>query len=98
MKETILREREKCQYSITHQLNRFWSNNASHKMERQPIRGLIEANIKYSKMLWNIVRHCSKSKICSTSHSLSRIYPTIRKDFVILQLYWWLFSSTKHCS
>ncbi len=23
---------------------------------------------------------------------------TLRKDFVILQLYWWLFSSTKHCS
>ncbi len=23
--------------------------------------------------------------------------PTLRKDFVILQLYWWLFSSTKHC-
>ncbi len=22
----------------------------------------------------------------------------LRKDFVILQLYWWLFSSTKHCS
>ncbi len=22
---------------------------------------------------------------------------TLRKDFVILQLYWWLFSSTKHC-
>ncbi len=22
---------------------------------------------------------------------------TIRKDFVIIQLYWWLFSSTKHC-
>ncbi len=21
---------------------------------------------------------------------------TLRKDFVILQLYWWLFSSTKH--
>ncbi len=21
----------------------------------------------------------------------------LRKDFVILQLYWWLFSSTKHC-
>ncbi len=23
---------------------------------------------------------------------------TLRKDFVILQLYWWLFSSTKYCS
>ncbi len=23
---------------------------------------------------------------------------TLRKDFVILQLYWWLFSSTQHCS
>ncbi len=23
---------------------------------------------------------------------------TLSKDFVILQLYWWLFSSTKHCS
>ncbi len=23
--------------------------------------------------------------------------PTLRKDFVILQLYWWLFSSTKDC-
>ncbi len=23
---------------------------------------------------------------------------TIRKDFVILQMYWWLFSSIKHCS
>ncbi len=22
---------------------------------------------------------------------------TLRKDFVILQLYWWLFSSTKYC-
>ncbi len=27
-----------------------------------------------------------------------RLAPTLRKDFVILQLYWWLFSSTKHCS
>ncbi len=25
-------------------------------------------------------------------------FDTFRKDFVILQLYWWLFSSTKHCS
>ncbi len=25
-------------------------------------------------------------------------WPTLRKDFVILQLYWWLFSSTNHCS
>ncbi len=24
--------------------------------------------------------------------------PTLRKYFVILQLYWWLFSSAKHCS
>ncbi len=24
-------------------------------------------------------------------------YPTLRKDFVILQLYWWLFRSTTHC-
>ncbi len=23
---------------------------------------------------------------------------TLRKYFVMLQLYWWLFSSTKHCS
>ncbi len=23
---------------------------------------------------------------------------TLKKDFVILQLYWWLFNSTKHCS
>ncbi len=22
----------------------------------------------------------------------------LRKEFVILQLYWWLFSSTQHCS
>ncbi len=22
---------------------------------------------------------------------------TLRKDFVILQLYWWLFSNTKDC-
>ncbi len=23
--------------------------------------------------------------------------PTLKKDFVILQLYWWLFSSTTYC-
>ncbi len=28
---------------------------------------------------------------------LSTLY-TLRQDFVILQLYWWLFSSTKYCS
>ncbi len=27
----------------------------------------------------------------------TKVY-TLRKDFVILQLYWWSFSSTKHCS
>ncbi len=25
-------------------------------------------------------------------------YITLTKDVVILQLYWWLFSRTKHCS
>ncbi len=25
-------------------------------------------------------------------------HSTLRKDFVILQLYWWLFRSTKQCS
>ncbi len=27
---------------------------------------------------------------------LKIVCPALRKDFVILQLYWWLFSSTKH--
>ncbi len=29
---------------------------------------------------------------------LSTIADALRKDFVILQLYWWLFSSIKHSS
>ncbi len=37
---------------------------------------------------------CQKSGL--ESHFCSTY--TLRKDFVILQLYWWLFSSTKHCS
>ncbi len=32
----------------------------------------------------------------ATSHE-DRTF-ALRKDFVILQLYWWLFSSTEHCS
>ncbi len=31
-----------------------------------------------------------------TNHA--QIIVTLRKDFVLLLLYWWLFSSTKHCS
>ncbi len=38
---------------------------------------------------WAMTRR--QCKIRQMEHAL-------RKDFVILQLYWWLFSSTKHCS
>ncbi len=31
------------------------------------------------------------------SISVLPIVSTVRKDFVILQLCWWLFCSTKHC-
>ncbi len=30
--------------------------------------------------------------------NISMHFTTLRKDFIIVQLYWWLFSSTKHCS
>ncbi len=40
---------------------------------------------------------------CSTTGHVCKdedihLLATLRKDFVILQFYWWLFSSTKHCS
>ncbi len=46
-------------------------------------------------------------QLVKISHSESGFYnrniqkespTTLRKDFVILQLYWWLFSSTKYCN
>ncbi len=50
----------------------------------------------------------SIANTCSTFTNWSIVYlwswqaaaaqwVALRKDFVILQLYWWLFSSTKHC-
>ncbi len=32
------------------------------------------------------------------AYACIRMTDTLRKDCVILQLYWWLFSSTKHYS
>ncbi len=37
-------------------------------------------------------------KMASLKVGLTWYVTTLRKDFVILQFYWWLFSSTKHCS
>ncbi len=33
-----------------------------------------------------------------THFEVCRLMYALRKDFVILQLYWWLFISTKQCS
>ncbi len=52
-------------------------------------------------ILYNTVN--SKMQECEPLGALKykvfkRFYvTTLRKDFVIVQLYWWLFSSTKHC-
>ncbi len=43
----------------------------------------------------------SSSRVVFTQMGRDTTYTrtcTLRKDVVILQLYWWLFSSTKHCS
>ncbi len=45
---------------------------------------------------------CTKSStICRHSnngHIMGHPYITYTQNFVILQLYWWLFSNTKYCA
>ncbi len=42
--------------------------------------------------------YCMYSGDFSWSKQSQKEVHTLRKDFVILHLYWWLSSSTKHCS
>ncbi len=63
-----------------------------------PNRQMIQSNKTSAKQTFS----CQISflyvtrRVCCTQQRLH--FTTFRKDFVILQLYWWLFSSTKHCS
>ncbi len=51
-----------------------------------------EATILSMSIIWDIMGH--QGRLVEFLVSIS----TLRKDFVILQLHWWLFISTNHCS
>ncbi len=51
------------------------------------VKGLLIGNVYYYICSWTIFLY----------YDIEKNMYTLRKDFVILQLYLWLFSSTKHC-
>ncbi len=68
---------------------------------REWIRLILVINILYYelvKCMQSLLIHNYIYYIINLVYPLTRLGTTLRKGFVMLHLYWWLFSSTKHCS